>query len=146
MIESTFQFINNRIISLNIKNNTINFNSVDLKIELSHIDYHISSNEEIDNGFFGTLILEVTVKAKAKRKNVFSLDLSLEGAFQGEKGDDLDHDKFTQMLELNGSTTLFSIARTIIITTSAMCSIDGQIRIPLINMMQLYQEKHIKNN
>ncbi|HEX2939183.1 MAG TPA: hypothetical protein VHO66_09740 [Ruminiclostridium sp.] len=140
-LKSPFQLIDNRIEKLNIKNDLINLEDKNLIHEISNIDYKIGEVAEINDEYWGVLQLLLDLKIKKSRKIVYSLSLVVEGAFKGDSKF-LGREKFEEMLELNGTSSLYSIARSIITTVSSLSLISGQIRIPMLNIMSLYQTKH----
>jgi preprotein translocase subunit SecB len=141
-LESPFQFIDNRIVSLSVKNGHLkDLNDPNLARVIEKLDYTVTDFKELEDGYFGTLLFAIKVNAKLENKTVYSINLEVEGAFGGLNKFG-DKNSFLRMLELNGSTSLLSIARSIIITVSSLSTISGQIRIPLINMLSLYEEKH----
>jgi hypothetical protein len=144
-IKSPFQFIENRIVKLNIKNDTLSLSNDNIINELSKLDYQIVDLSETDNEYVGVLQISMLIRVKEKgKKIVYSLSLQLEGAFIGSK-EAIPKDRFTYMLEVNGASTLISLARSIIISISSQSVASGQVRLPMINILKLYQEKHSTN-
>jgi len=141
LIKSPFQLMDNRISKLEINNQLVSFNQECLIREISKLDYAITDIDESGDNLIGVLHLTIELKGKIDEKEAFSIILNIEGAFEGNK-ENLNKEQFTKMLELNGSTALYSIARGIIISVSSLCVIDGQIRLPMINMYDLYDKKH----
>ena len=140
--ESPFQFIENRISNLKITNKLIGGSVAGLQHDISNIDYKVLSIEETDSGYTGILDLSVGIRLKKGRKVLFSLDIDVEGMFVS--GKEIDKPDFEKMLEINGAAVLFSIARSVVIAQSALCFMNGQVRLPMINMLMLYQKKHSK--
>ena len=73
----------------------------------------------------------------------FEITLSLESFFTTS---DLDKNNFKQMLLLNGNSTLYSIARSHILTISALSFDSGKIVLPMINFMELLNARNEETN
>lgn len=94
------------------------------------------------------LILDLTVNAVSNNDNTkhCQINIVLSGLFDYSGSDKND---FYYMLLINGNSTLYSIARTHIITVTALSSTAGQIVIPMVNFVKLLEEakkEEIKNH
>jgi len=143
---SDFKFLNNRVLSMSIKNSIFSLGDEPLECALRNIDYNVTKIDEIEDSRIGiiTFSLEICAKTKAKKKTVFTMRLELEGAFATNKQCPVD--EFTKNLELSGTSALISIARSIVIINSGLCMLDGQLRMPMISPIALYEHKHAKDN
>lgn len=141
--QSPFQLVENRIAKLNIKNGILSLEDKDLSHEISRIDYQVGDIQKIEDKYWGVLQLTIDLKIRKAKKIVYSLSLITEGAFTGDSGS-INRKDFQNMLEINGTSSLYSIARSTIITVSALSSISGQLRLPMLNIVSLYQSKHQK--
>jgi len=103
-------------------------------------DYEVMDLLEEDNRFLGIIQLIVQVKAKIKNKVLFKIDLRMEGAFVGN-AEKLSHQKFTDMLEMNGLITLLHISRAYLLSVTAQSGINPPVKLPMINVLKLREKK-----
>ena len=129
IVENDFVFIPN--------NDMLNM-SVNLKNNISDI-----RKNEKENCLEANLVLEVDCIASISDNGTkYSIHLALNGLFSFS-GD--NQDEFTSMLLLNGNSTLYSIARSQIITISSMSLTSGQLILPLINVVKLFEASKQEN-
>ncbi|HPU49569.1 MAG TPA: preprotein translocase subunit SecB, partial [Syntrophomonadaceae bacterium] len=91
-------------------------------------DYEVMELLEEDNRFLGIIQLIVQVKAKIKNKVLFKIDLKMEGAFAGN-AEKLGHQRFTDMLEMNGLITLLHISRAYLLSVTAQSGINPPVKL-----------------
>lgn len=96
--------------------------------------------EEIAEKYLGVLRLKINCKARIKNKVLFKIDLEMEGAFTANV-EKISHDQFVEMLELNGLVTLLNISRAYLVGISAQSGINPPVRLPMINLHKLREEK-----
>ena len=130
---SQFQIIGSSIRSLRIKNDFItlgNGNNLKRKIDVSH---SISSLELIENEqtFSGVVLLNIKVSITENRKK-YAVDLCIEGCFNApsETGEEV----FRGMLQVNGVTSLYSIARGFVQSTTSQTLLSGSVLLPMFNV------------
>ncbi len=130
---SEFQMIGNAIKNLKIKNDFIalgNGKDFKRKFDVSHT---ITSIDLIDDGktLSGTILLNIKVNISANKKK-YSVDLSIEGCFNTplEAGEEA----FKKMLQINGVTSLYSIARGFIQGVSSQTLVSGNVLLPMFNV------------
>jgi len=107
-------------------------------------DYEVMDLLEEDNRFLGIIQLIVQVKAKIKNKVLFKIDLKMEGAFAGN-AEKLSHQKFTDMLEMNGLITLLHISRAYLLSVTAQSGINPPVKLPMVNVLKLREKKAQQN-
>ena len=107
-------------------------------------DYEVLDLLEEDNRFLGIIQLIVQVKAKIKNKVLFKIDLKMEGAFAGN-AEKLSHQKFTDMLEMNGLITLLHISRAYLLSVTAQSGINPPVKLPMVNVLKLREKKAQQN-
>ena len=71
------------------------------------------------------------------------IDLTMEGAFIGNI-QKLKKEDFANMLELNGLTTLSQLSRAYILSVTALSGITPPVKLPMINIFKLRQQKKKK--
>ena len=108
----------------------------------------IKYNEPIvqDDKKYGGLLLEVNISVTHEDPEVSedSIKLIMEGLFSSPST--IDDDKFLELLNINGGAALYSIARAKIEAISGLVYNEGKLLLPMINMVQYYQEKNKKEN
>lgn len=68
------------------------------------------------------------------------IDLTMEGAFIGNI-QKLKKEEFINMLELNGLTALSQLSRAYILSVTALSGITPPVKLPMINVFKLIQQK-----
>ena len=141
---SAFQYAGSRITNLRIKNDFIDLiesNNVKKSIDVSH---EILSINKINDGkvFLGVINVNIKVNAK-KEKKKYNVSMSIEGAFTApvEIGEEL----FENMLQINGITSLYSVARGFIQSTTSQTLISGNILLALFNVAEYSKDLNVKN-
>jgi preprotein translocase subunit SecB len=104
-------------------------------------DYKIGEIEEENNCFRGSLTFLVQAKAKVKNRILYKIDLEIEGTFAGSI-EKLSQEKFIQMLEMNGLITLLHISRAYLISVTAQSGIQPPLRIPMVNVLKMRENKN----
>lgn len=130
---SKFQIIGSSIKKINIKNDFIileNDEKLKREIEIAH---SISSLDIIDDGntIYGTILLNIKVKIALKKKK-YNIDLSIEGGFKAPA--EIGEENFRNMLQVNGITSLYSIARGFIQSTTSQTLASGSVMLPMFNV------------
>lgn len=103
-------------------------------------DYDTDEVEEDGNRLLGVLRFIVQIKAKVKNKILFKIELEMEGMFTGNN-DRLSREKFMEMLEINGLVNLLHLSRAYLISVTAQSGINPPVRLPMINVLILREEK-----
>lgn len=108
------------------------------KKEFSMLIKH-SQPQIIGNNKVGTLLMQISVIVKSEDSSPDdSFTIVLEGSFLADK--DLDEELFLNLLNLNGGAALYSIARSKLETISSVTYEEGKILLPMINMLQFFQQ------
>lgn len=129
-----FQIVGSRITQIKLKNDFVVFDISDKtkkKLELTHKVIEIEKDEQ--GVLHGILSLQINI-ALTEGKTRFQLLIEIEGCFSCSEG--ADEEKFQQMLEINGITTLYGIARATIISLTAQAFMSGAVTLPMINVYQ----------
>ena len=129
-----FQIVGNSIKNLKIKNDFIsleNSNTIRKKIDISHSVERVEKIEE-DTLLFGTVILNVEVLLSEKKKK-YQIDMSMEGSFSAPA--EMGEDTFKRMLQVNGITSLYSIARGFVQSVSSQSLAYGSVLLPMLNVV-----------
>ena len=140
---SAFQYAGSRLTNLRIKNDFIDLiesNNVKKSIDVSH---EILSINKINDGkvFLGVINVNIKVNAK-KEKKKYNVSMSIEGAFTApvEIGEEL----FENMLQINGITSLYSVARGFIQSTTSQTLMSGNVLLPMFNVAQYSKDLNEK--
>lgn len=131
---SDFQIIGSSVKSLKIKNDFIslgNGNNIKRKIDISH---YIVAVEKIEEGtiFSGTIILNIKVNISEKKRK-YILEMAIEGCFNAPA--EMGEETFNSMLQVNGITSLYSIARGFVQSTSSQTLASGYVLLPMLNVV-----------
>ncbi len=99
------------------------------------------TNPVIENeSKFGKLLMQINVKLQDENELPDTLTMVLEGVFSADEN--MDDDKFMELLNINGGAVLFSIARSKIEVISSLTYIEGKITLPMVNIIQYFQERN----
>ncbi len=95
--------------------------------------------------YVGNLLMQISITVKSEDNNPDdSFAIALEGSFWANK--DMDDDRFLDLLNINGGAALYSIARSKLETISAVTYEEGKILLPMINMIQFFQQASVGND
>ena len=131
---SDFQIIGSSVKKLKLQNSFVvltDDDSIRRTIDISHF---ITSVENVDGGktLSGLLTLNVKLNVTADKKK-YSLDMAIEGCF--EASCEMGEEKFREMLQVNGVTSLYSIARGFVQSITAQTLVSGSILLPMVNVL-----------
>lgn len=133
---SPFQLIGTSIRELKIDNSFTNLVLDDATETGIQIKPAIKSIERRSSDILrGIMLLDLDLCIQRK-EGEFNLHLSLEGCFEGTS---FTEDQFHEMLLINGASTLYSIGRSIILTTCSLSAGGAQILLPMVNFVDLYK-------
>lgn len=130
-------FLGNRVITFNLNTSMINLKAQSVNIVFD-FDYNLKELKNEVGNSFGLLDYAVKVKATVKKKVLFKIDLLMEGAFKSET---LSKEDFKNMVEVNGLITLSHISRAYIISVTAQSGINPPVRVPMVNINKLIEQK-----
>lgn len=136
---SHFQILGSTIKSVKIKNDFLvmsNSKNMKKKIDLSHL---LGNIETLEDGevLSGTIILNIKVSISENKKK-YSLDMAIEGCFNAPS--QMGEETFKNMLEVNGISSLYSIARGFVQSTSSQTMLTGSVLLPMINVVAYSKE------
>jgi preprotein translocase subunit SecB len=103
-------------------------------------DYKISKIKSVDESHSAQVDLKLRVDGKHDNKSVFSIKMTMTGYFSVD-AKELDTEKFTRMLEINGLTTLMQLSRAYITTVTALSGFGRPINFPMVNVLKLVEMK-----
>lgn len=142
---SEFQIIGSSIKSLRIKNDFIlleNWSNKKRKIDISH---SVRNVEMIEEGKVLSGIVDLNIKVNIfEKKRKYNLDMTIEGCFNAPC--ELGEETFNSMLQVNGITALYSIARGFVQSTSAQTLVSGYVLLPMINVVAYSRNLNQENN
>lgn len=140
---SAFEYIGSRVTNLRIKNDFIDLaesNNIKKSIDVSH---EILSIEKIDNDQTLLGLINVNIKVTAKKaKQKYNVAVSIEGCFTAPV--EIGEDVFKKMLQINGITSLYSIARGFIQSTTSQTLMSGNILLPMFNVAEYSKDLNEK--
>jgi len=135
--ESVFQLLGHTIKKVSVKNDFINMKDEgDL---LRQVDFSHETREAQTDGPFQAGVVTLTIKVDIRKKegrkivNRFEGSFEIEGYFSGPEN--MDAEAFRNMLNINGSAALYSIARGFLISLSSQVLNEGRVLLPLVNFV-----------
>ena len=133
-----------KTLTLKIRNDFIgldNLGKVKRTIDLSH---SIRAIELIDEGttYSGIVLLMIKVTISSGKKK-YIVDLTIEGCFNAPV--DIGEDAFREMLKVNGVTSLYSIARGFVQSTTAQTLVNGSVLLPMFNVVAYSEDLDAAN-
>lgn len=138
-IMADFQFLNNKVIGFTMENNLLNTKKKTIKIDFD-MDYEVIKCDVVDESYYGIIDFIVNLTGNIEDGEMFKIHLKMRGNFIGSKNN-LDIDKFTEMLEVNGTATLSQISRAYLTSVTSLSGIPPII-LPMVNIyaMKKYKE------
>lgn len=135
---SPFRFMASHILELHIDNTYIQLDDSPINQKSVNISHKVPEIVEQDDSWIGLVELSIKVNISENNEEIvdvppskYSLDMKIEGGFTA--GKDMPKEEFEQMLHINGTAALYSIARGFIISTSSQTLVSGQVVLPLLN-------------
>lgn len=138
---AAIQFVGSSVKSIVLHNDFIILNETQELNRSVNVDYEIdeiSENIDEDDSVYGTITLFVNIEI-SDGKSRLTIEMDLQGCFVASK--DLNREEFKNMLSVNGCATLYSIARSIIISMTSQSLAQGSVILPMINAFKLKEEK-----
>lgn len=139
-IKAGFQFTDHKINKLIVNNSLVGI-SEEMALQLSLAFKPCPAKKANKDGLYLgrlKLLIETSGQDPVREGKGISIELEVEGLFCASE-DAMDISVFNKMLAINGLATLYSIARSIIISISAQCCTSGQMRIPMLDMVEVYK-------
>ena len=140
---AAFQYVGSRISDCKIKNGFLVIdNTKELKrsIDVSH---RIQSIDIVENETVISGVIEVNIKVTlSSGKQRYSISLSIEGCFEAPA--EMGEKDFRTMLQVNGITSLYSIARGFVQSTTSQTLLSGNVLLPMFNVAAY--SKDLNNN
>ena len=140
---STFQFVGSRIVKFTQANDFFSIMATDELDRRLDVEYQIDSIESEKTKFLGILSLNIKVDVKEKSNNKikkkYKINLTIQGAFSSDI--ELGREQFEKMLEVNGCASLYAVARAFIMSITSQSLFDGQIILPLLNVVNMVEAK-----
>ena len=140
---SDFQYIGSSLKQLNVNNDFIYLSEQEWEDSIPNIDVKYSIEEvarnDEDENMFGVINLYLSIEIEVNNRSI-DVSLTLQGCFTSKNPNE---EEFKSLLALNGCTALYSIARSIIISTLSQCFSGHQIILPMINVFKLLEEDEL---
>lgn len=140
-----FQFLDHKISELSIKNTIRSYDEDAINERTLDADFNVLQIGAFGEKHVGLLQLYVSTALEMCDDTALSISLLLEGAFACPLAD-LDDEGFKNMLELNGTSALYSIARSLILSVSSQAMSGINIRIPLMNVVAWHKSKIVNQD
>ena len=134
VVSPGLKYLGNTVRKLTINNSIVTVSKDDKRsfgLEVKKPKYEIVNDKKS-----GCIEIEFHVLIEQSVANKCEIDITLEGAFQGEN---VSEDEFRKLVELNGVAALISIARGKIESITANVFEHGKVTIPFINVIDYYK-------
>ena len=94
-----------------------------------------------DEGKIGRLLMQIIISVFQENTELEpdTFEFVIEGVFSSHEN--ISDDEFMDLLNINGGAALYSIARAKIETVSGLTYADGKILLPMVNIIQYFQER-----
>ena len=138
-MKAKFQIIGTRIVKLDIENDFVMVNLQDENI-LKEIDvsYEVSAISPVEDEpecLTGNIMMYIHLRISDKESQMcLKVTLVMEGCFVLA---DLDEVRMKEMLAVNGTASMYSIARGIVSSVTSQVCMNGTVLLPMINVFQL---------
>ncbi len=131
---SDFQIIGSSVKSVKIRNDFVNLNNIGKTKKNLDLSHSLHSVEEIENGtaYSGMVLLKIKATVSSGKKK-YVVDLAMEGCFTAPA--EIGEETFREMLKVNGVTSLYSIARGFVQSTTAQTLVSGSVLLPMFNVV-----------
>ena len=90
------------------------------------------------------MIVNVSVKPEGADSSGDTIEMDVEGLFSSSE--DTSDEEFLYLINVNGGAALYSIARSKLEIVSSLVYDKGKIVLPMINMIQFFEERKNKNS
>lgn len=137
---ASIQMKGNRIKYLNIENGFITLSLDDVEVKEFSVDstaLELEQSNDTENSYTGVEELTVSICLQ-KEKRGMKIQLTIEAGFDITAS---TKEEAFELMDLNGSTAMFSIARSLVLTFTAQTYIGKPLILPMINMIALKQRK-----
>ena len=139
-IQADFQLVGHRILKLDLVNNFLSLeNNEDLEREYE-LDYDIKDTNKTEKSIIGVIVLSVSCRVHDESGKEIRVDMAIEGCFYSQSLVS-DEATFHEMLSINGSASLYSIARATIVSLTSQALYGGEVLLPMINTYKLKLQK-----
>lgn len=137
---ATLQLLGTTIRKINLENNFVIFSDSDKVEKQIDLNCKFGNINKDDDAFWGSSILDLSIDIRNHEDNEdrsLVIKLELEGCFSYQ-GD--DEDEFKELLEINGSASLYSIARSIITMFTSQAFDGDKVILPMLNFFDLVND------
>ena len=133
---SPFSFIASRITHFDFDNSIFIFEEKNFKKSFG-IKFNIRNLSTGDGKRFGEVVLQIRIELDDQQPDPNNkkavINMTIEGGFSAPE--DMPAEQFENMLKINGTAALYSLARGYIISVTSQSFVRGQVILPLANFM-----------
>lgn len=138
--KAPFQFQKSRIVEFEIKDRKVKDYQGRLQVNIG-IDYDISDINMANGTYETSLNLFIKLQGLTEKKDsVFTIQLNMQGDFSCGT-EQLSKTEFTNMVELNGLSTLMQMSRSYITAVTSLSGFASPITLPLFNIFDIIKNK-----
>lgn len=139
-IISPFQMKKNKVIKFKIVQNDNDLIYEEVRVNLG-ADYKISEDVVEDDKYLAKLDLLIELEGVSdQNEQIFNIRLDMMGQFIGNTRK-LSKEKFSEMLKINGVSTLLQLSRAFVTSVSALSGFARPINFPMVNVFELNKLK-----
>lgn len=137
-IISGFQLVKAAVISLEVKNSFLEYDEHLNGSKTIDVAYQITDSRTIEEKKIhgGSLDLHVTVASKIN-DSAYIIHMIYRGLFTAPS--EMTFQEFSRMLKINGTASLYSMARAVLISISSQMFSGGSILLPMVNVIQFHE-------
>ena len=145
-IASSFQMVSTSVKSIKLKNDFVALDELNNFNKTLDVEYDIEAIDLIeDKGYWlGTSLLKVKCEVKKNAKKKIIVEVQIQGVFI-ENSARAKKD-FEDMLNINGCSCLYSVARGLIISITGQALEAGKVVLPMINVFEFNKAKRKKED
>lgn len=135
--KSPFEFVGSRIVKVEINHTYFSMENGNSESKGFELRPKIGKIFEDGEKLFGDIDLDIEVRVQDENNSEISytFNMTINGCFSVDKN--VSEDQFKEMLIINGSAALYSIARGFIMGVSAQTMLNGKITLPLLNFTDM---------
>lgn len=142
------QLVGTSVRKINLENTFTFYSDTDAVQKRFDLNYHVGNISKEEDCFWGCVILNLVInisdneeKEDTKPKSL-SFEIEIEGCFTYGGDDEPD---FREMLEINGTASVYSIARSMVTTITSQTFNGDKVVLPMLNFFDLANSNESEN-
>lgn len=141
------QLVGTSVRKINLENTFTVFCDTETVQKRFDLNCHVGNISKEDDGFWGCVILNLVINIKDDEnedteEKTLSFEIEIEGCFTYDGDDESD---FREMLEVNGTASVYSIVRSMVMTVTSQTFNGDKVILPMLNFFDLANSSKIEN-